>query len=119
MILLETKWNDEYRFDKDELERSNHESWYAVSVYKDDELVGFGRVLSDGIYHALIADLIVSTKYQNQGIGSRVLKMLLDKCLAHNIRDIQLFAAKEKYAFYEKYNFKKRPNDAPGMQYEH
>lgn len=118
-LFAETGWNDKYRFDKDELERSNHESWYAVSVFKENELVGFGRVISDGIYHALIADLIVSTEYQKNGIGSKILKMLLDKCLEHNIRDIQLFAAKEKYKFYEKYNFKKRPDNAPGMQYEH
>lgn len=118
-LFTETGWNEKYRFSKEELEESNSKSWYALSVYKDEELIGFGRIISDGIYHALIADLIVSAKYQNTGIGSKILKSLLDKCLSHNIRDIQLFAAKDKYNFYEKYNFKKRPDNAPGMQYEH
>ena len=32
------------------------------------------------------------------------------------IRDIQLFAATNKFAFYEKFGFEKRPINAPGMQ---
>jgi len=111
-----TGWNDKYRFSKAELKKSLNESWYSVSVYKNDELIGFGRVISDGIYHALIADMIIHPDYQGDKIGSTVLKKLLKKCTENNIRDIQLFAAKGKSGFYKKHHFYIRPEEAPGMQ---
>jgi hypothetical protein len=40
----------------------------------------------------------------------------VQKCKGNNIRDIQLFAAKDKSEFYEKFGFEKRPINAPGMQ---
>jgi ribosomal protein S18 acetylase RimI-like enzyme len=67
--------------------------------------------------HAMIYDLIVSPDFQNQGIGTRILEMLLKRCREANIRDIQLFCARGKQAFYEKRGFVARPQDAPGMQY--
>jgi hypothetical protein len=43
---------------------------------------------------------------------------LVKKCEDNKIRDVQLFAASDKYEFYEKHNFEKRPLNAPGMQYK-
>lgn len=45
-----------------------------------------------------------------------VFQRSVSKCKAYQIRDIQLFSAKDKSAFYEKAGFEKRPADAPGMQ---
>lgn len=116
-LFITTGWNEKYKFSKEELENSLKKSWYFISVYDNTKLIGFGRVISDGIYHALIADMIIHPEYQRKGIGGSLLEKIMDKCKHHNIRDIQLFAAKDKYEFYEKYNFKRRPDDAPGMQF--
>jgi N-acetylglutamate synthase-like GNAT family acetyltransferase len=113
-----TGWNEEYRFSKSELEEAIKNSWFCISTYKSGKLIGFGRVIADGIHHALIVDLIVHPDYQSKGIGSRILERLVKKCRDHNIRDIQLFAAGEKYQFYEKQGFEKRPENAPGMQFK-
>lgn len=88
-----------------------------VSAYQDDKLIGFGRIICDGIVHALILDLIVHPDFQNQGIGGLILEKLIKKCQYHQIRDIQLFCAKGYAGFYEKHGFKKRNEDAPGMEY--
>jgi len=90
-----------------------------IYVYHNSILIGFGRVIADGIHHALIVDLIVHPDYQNKKVGTQVLDRLLSKCKKHNIRDIQLFSAKDKYGFYEKFGFKSRPINAPGMQYQY
>ena len=116
-IFTETGWNQNYKFNKNDLEKAIKNSWYVISAYDKDKLIGFGRVISDGIHHALIVDMIINKNYQGNGIGGILLNMLLDKCKEHNIRDIQLFSAKDKYNFYEKFNFEKRPENAPGMQY--
>ena len=113
-----TDWNEKYHFTKEELQKAITNSWYAVSAYEDKKLVGFGRIIADGTHHAFIVDMIVHTDYQGRGIGATVLDKLVKKCLESKIRDIQLFAAEDKYGFYEKYNFEKRPENAPGMRYK-
>jgi len=111
-----TGWNGEYNFEKSDLEKAIKNSWYSVSAYQQNVLVGFGRVIADGVNHALIVDVIIHPVHQNRGIGRQILRRLVEKCEEHHIRDIQLFAAKGKTGFYEKFGFEPRPADAPGMQ---
>lgn len=111
-----TGWNTKYNFSIQDLANAIQSSWYSTSIYDSDILIGFGRVIADGVHHALIVDLIIHPSYQGNGIGSKLLDRLVHKCKGSNIRDIQLFSAKDKFAFYEKFGFEKRPINAPGMQ---
>jgi GNAT superfamily N-acetyltransferase len=118
-VLFETTgWNSEYCLTKDELSLSVSNSYYTVSAYEESKLVGFGRIVSDGVIHAMIYEMIVDPDYQREGIGSNILNRLVDKCLQNNIRDIQLFCANGKKAFYERHGFTVRDDNAPGMQYK-
>jgi len=112
-----TGWNREYQATPEELMRAVGQSWYVVSAYDGERLAGFGRVVSDLVLHAMIFDLIVLPEYREQGIGGEILGRLVGKCLEAGIRDIQLFCARGKRAFYEKRGFVARSEDAPGMQY--
>ena len=80
ILFNSTGWNKEYKFSIEELETAIEKSWYSISVYINQKLIGFGRILSDGIHHALIVDLIIYPKYQGNGIGSEILKRLLKVC---------------------------------------
>ena len=111
-----TGWNEGYQLDADGLREAIGKSWYLASAYDGDCLVGFGRVISDGVLHALIVDLIVLPSYQGSGIGALILDELTDKCRSQRIPDIQLFCAKGKTGFYEKHGFVRRPTDGPGME---
>jgi GNAT superfamily N-acetyltransferase len=111
-----TGWNEEYQVSAEELEFVNKNSWYVVSAYHGKKLVGFGRVITDYLLHAMIYDMIILPGHQNRGIGTKILEMLVWKCKEHHIRDIQLFCAIGKRSFYEKNSFQARPDDAPGMQ---
>jgi N-acetylglutamate synthase-like GNAT family acetyltransferase len=115
-LFLTTGWNENYQLSKEELYTAVKESWYMISAYDNDRLVGFGRIICDGVVHALILDMIVHPAYKRKGIGSRILKNLVEKCHEHNIRDIQLFCAKNQKNFYEKHGFVPRPENAPGME---
>ena len=48
-----------------------------VTARHSGNLVGFGRTLSDGAAIAYINDMSVHPKYQRQGIGQRILELLL------------------------------------------
>ena len=116
-LFATTGWNDEYRLSAEELYAAITNSWHVISVYHDDQLVGFGRVVSDGVLHAMIYDLIVDPLYRGNGIGAEILKRVVESCKAANIRDIQLFSARGKREFYEKRGFRARADDSPGMEY--
>lgn len=103
---------------KEELFWAINNSWYVVSAFKGKELIGFGRIISDGYLHAFITDMIITPKYQKKGIGKEILKRLVKEALDNDIHDIQLFSTKDKKEFYLKNGFVERPDDAPGMQYE-
>ncbi len=116
-LFLSTGWNESYHATREELTLALKNSQLVVSAYEGERLVGTGRVVTDGILHAMIYEMIVRPDRQGFGIGTRILAMLLDWCKSRNIRDIQLFCARGKRAFYEKNGFAARPDDAPGMQY--
>jgi GNAT superfamily N-acetyltransferase len=112
-----TGWNRKYQASPDELGRALDNSQHLVSAYDGERLVGFGRVLSDGVLHAMIYDMIVHPDYQHQGIGTQILRKLIQWCDQNGVREIQLFCARGKRPFYEVNGFVPRPEDAPGMQY--
>ena len=113
-----TGWNEKYELGKEELFTALKNSWYSVSVFENEQLIGFGRIICDGIVHALILDVIIHSERQGEGIGKNVMDKLISKCKEHKIRDIQLFSAKNKAGFYEKLGFKNRANNSPGMEME-
>ena len=115
-LFLTTGWTKTYNATPSELERANKNSWLALSAYDEIRLVGFGRVVTDFVLHAMIFDMIVLPDYQGKGIGTMIIETLVKKCNDQGIRDIQLFCAKGKRAFYEKNGFEARAEDAPGMQ---
>jgi GNAT superfamily N-acetyltransferase len=117
LLFNSTGWNNEYKLSKEELYTTLTNSFYCISAYDGYRLIGFGRIMSDGILHAMIYEMIVYPDYQGKGIGREILNKLLKKCFENNIRDIQLFCAKGKKPFYEKLGFAARPDDGPGMEY--
>ena len=65
-------------FTPSELSSIIHGSSDYVTARHGAELVGFGRLLSDGATIAYINYMAVTPKFQNQGIGQQVLKLLVE-----------------------------------------
>jgi GNAT superfamily N-acetyltransferase len=116
-LFLTTGWNQRYQLEAEQYAQALAASWFCVCAYQGERLVGVGRIVSDGVVHAMIYDMIVEPEYQGQGIGAQILTLLVQRCQEAGIRDIQLFCAKGMRAFYEKHGFKPRPDEAPGMQW--
>jgi GNAT superfamily N-acetyltransferase len=116
-LFLSTGWNEKYKLDDDSIYNTLRNSYYIVSALEGNKLVGFGRIISDGIMHALIVDMIIDPEYQGKGIGTLILEDLVGVCVKNEIVDIQLFCARDKEPFYLKNGFSPRPENAPGMEY--
>lgn len=110
-----TGWNERRNLTAAQLATAIAASYYTLSVYFGDELVAFGRLVSDGVYQCFICDMIVLTPYQGQGLGRQVMERLLDHARRRGIGWLQLTCAKGKRGFYEQLGFTARPEDAPGM----
>ena len=49
----------------------------AVSAWQGKRLVGFGRATSDGVFRAVLWDVVVASDLQGQGLGRRLVESLL------------------------------------------
>ncbi|THV42217.1 GNAT family N-acetyltransferase [Glycomyces buryatensis] len=78
-------------------------SRFTVFVYKGGELVGAGRSLADGADCAYIADVAVHPDHQGRGLGSAVIRRLVDAVRGH--KKIILYAAPGTEDFYSRLGF--------------
>ncbi len=78
-------------------------SQVVAFAFDGEELVGFGRALSDGVKDAGIFDVAVAPAYQGQGIGTSILQSLMDDLAGCNVI---LFANPGRESFYAKFGFK-------------
>lgn len=90
-------------------EAEKHETAFRAShttvfLYHGDELVGFGRALSDGVYQAAVYDVAVATKFQGQGLGRKIMDNILSRVSHCNII---LYASPGKEGFYERLQFRR------------
>lgn len=76
-----------------------------VTIRDNSNLIGFGRAVSDGIYRALIDDIIVDHSYQKSGIGKVIVEALLNQL--DGIDEIFLNTNPDLEEFYKKFGFKK------------
>ena len=68
-------------------EKALANTMYSVSVYDDDKIIGYGRIIGDGICFLYIHDVMVIPKYQNKKIGSQIMNKLLEKVNQKKIRE--------------------------------
>ena len=75
-------------------------------LIRDDKLViGYGRAISDGIYRAVLDDIVVDKNYRNQGIGHQIVQELLHQ--VNNIEQVFLSTKPELEHFYNTHGFVK------------
>lgn len=54
-------------------------SWLKIAAYDGEYLVGLVRVVGDGLAIAYIQDLLILPDYQKQGIGEKLMSLVLEK----------------------------------------
>ncbi|MCG8328911.1 MAG: GNAT family N-acetyltransferase [Chitinophagales bacterium] len=79
-------------------------SQYVSFAYHDDELIGASRAFSDGVDCAVICDMAVLPAFQRKGIGSLLLKNLLNS-IGNQYHRIMLYATLGKESFYKQHGF--------------
>ncbi|HLN61338.1 MAG TPA: GNAT family N-acetyltransferase [Symbiobacteriaceae bacterium] len=57
----------------------------AAGAWDGDTLVGFMRIVSDGVFRAYVEDVVVHEAYRHQGIATALMNALLEE-----VRDVHL-----------------------------
>ena len=112
-LRIKVAWGD---LDVNLAEKSLNNSLFHVTIFHDGQLIAMGRVVGDGAMYFYIQDVIVHPSYQSQGIGT-VLMDTIEGYLHYTAQKgstIGLLAAQGKEAFYARYGYIQRPNNALG-----
>lgn len=80
-------------------------SMFKCFAYGGGKVVGVGRVLADGKDCAYICDMAIHPEHQGTGLGTKLLKRLIEQSKSH--KKIILYANPGKEGFYSKLGFKK------------
>ena len=76
-----------------------------VSLWVRNEIVGFGRALSDGVYRGVLWDIVIDQDHQGKGYGKLIVKKLLKAKKIKNTKKIYLMTT-DKKLFYSQIDFK-------------
>ena len=76
-----------------------------ISLWDGYEIVGFGRALSDGVFRAVLWDIVIDKNHQGKGYGKTIVKNLLNSKKLKNTKKIYLMTTNKKL-FYSQIDFK-------------
>jgi GNAT superfamily N-acetyltransferase len=76
----------------------------VVSAWQGPDLVGFGRATSDGVYRAVLWDVIVAAEHQGNGLGTEIVATLLRHRLVARAERVYLMTTNSA-GFYTKLKF--------------
>lgn len=85
------------------LERMLQQTSLHVSAWQDERLVGFARALSDGVFRAVIEDVVVTHELRGHGLGRELLRLLLAEL--HGVEEVALGCLEHLVPFYESFEF--------------
>lgn len=102
-LFTQTSWAKN-RTLKDTKALLENTSLFVVAKHKS-KVVAFGRALTDGVYRALIDDVIVDESFRKSGLGTHIINTLLKKL--HPVEEIFLNTAEHLETYYQKFGFTK------------
>ncbi len=108
------EWNS---WSKEQAEKALENSYYSIVIFYNDNAIGMGRVVGDGIYFTIV-DVVVRPEYQGRKIGTTIMNSILEyieKNMCEGSRvSVQLLAEVGKEQFYIKQGFKLVPHEYCG-----
>jgi N-acetylglutamate synthase-like GNAT family acetyltransferase len=76
----------------------------TYAVLRDDEQVGIGRAITDGVTFAYLCDVFVAEPYRNQEVGGWLLSCMLADLRDARIRQV-LLATRDAHSLYRRAGF--------------
>ena len=90
----------------EEIKSAFEHSTMSIFIYNGEKLIAFGRVVGDGKYYAILADVVVDPDYQRQGLGKYLVDKLNNQLIDYHF--VTLSAAPGADRFYKSLGWKKQ-----------
>nr|AIA61238.1 GNAT family acetyltransferase [Cyanidiaceae sp. MX-AZ01]UNJ15427.1 GCN5-like N-acetyltransferase [Cyanidioschyzonaceae sp. 1] len=87
------------------LQQLIRQSWLCIAIYQKQQLIGFGRVVSDHTWNATIWDVVIHPDYQRKGLGKYLVYQMIRFIKRQDITQIHLFAESRALSFYQRIGF--------------
>jgi N-acetylglutamate synthase-like GNAT family acetyltransferase len=78
---------------------------FAFIDPQNDELVAFARAMTDGVYKAMIFDIIVKDTWRGTGLGAVLMNAVVNDPTLVDIKHRELYCLDDMVPFYEKWGF--------------
>ncbi|XP_030512492.1 serotonin N-acetyltransferase 2, chloroplastic [Rhodamnia argentea] len=88
-----------------------------VQHQRTEKPVAFARATGDGVFNAIIWDVVVDPSFQGIGLGKAVMERLVGDLLAKGINNIALYSEPRVLGFYRPLGFVADPDGIRGMVY--
>ena len=76
-----------------------------ITVWNENDLIGFGRATTDQVYRAVLWDIVVSKNVQRVGLGKIIVEELLNDKKLSSVEKVYLMTTNSK-DFYKQLGFK-------------
>ncbi|GAB4217800.1 MAG: GNAT family N-acetyltransferase [Synechococcales cyanobacterium] len=90
--------------DPQSLEKALSFSHPVVSVWDGDRMIGFGRATSDGVYRAVIWDIVIDQDYRQRWLGRKLVETLISHPHVQSVERVYLFTTHQQ-GFYQRIGF--------------
>lgn len=102
-LLRQTGWANQRSID--EIKTMLEGTPLTLGAWEDDRLIGFVRVITDGIYRALIDDVVVEESKRGAGIGSELMQQVIERLM--EVEEVFLRCGERVVPFYERHHFER------------
>ncbi|KAF4372278.1 hypothetical protein G4B88_007022 [Cannabis sativa] len=103
--------------DKIRIALENTDALLWIEYEKTQRPVAFARATGDGVFNAIIWDVVVDPSFQGFGLGKAVMERLIDQLLEKGITNIALYSEPRVLGFYKPMGFVADPDGIRGMSY--
>ena len=76
----------------------------VIAVWNKQQLIGFARATSDGVYRATIWDVVIHPDFRGTGLGSKLVETVLSHPRMSKVERVYLMTTHQQ-EFYEKIGF--------------
>jgi spermidine synthase len=106
-------WPDSAPDDIDLTRKIIQGSQIFIAALEEDEIIGMGRAISDGISDAYIQDVTVRKDFRGSGIATRIIEMIIKTLQQQNINWIGVIAENNTHPLYQQLGFEKMSKSIP------
>lgn len=103
--------------DKIRIALENTDALLWIQYGKTQRPVAFARATGDGVFNAIIWDVVVDPSFQGLGLGKAVIERIIEDLLRKGISNIALYSEPRVLGFYRPLGFVADPDGIRGMVY--